>query len=470
MTDGASVELVNIKSGNNTTGTANTGFNRTYDVIGISSAKQFIVGLATDPGTFSSDTSSRNTSLPYYKKKRYNNTFYVYNHSEVVPYISGEQDGIYYVTLLNSSNSPTITPFTGEKFSQPVKELFPQTNRDNPVGDPEAAKCFASPSLIGDVVVNDVRDSITKETVDKYFRDSDVGVGITNIASTGTAHTITSVIDHGLNRVTSVSIVSGGAGYGSGSAGDLYNARLVSIGSSTTGKHATAKITFDSGGTITEVKIMDGGSAYGIGNTLAVVGVETTSGYSQAVVQVSNIYNNVGDSMRVLGISSESLQNYNDLYRITGVEIGEPTTVTVASATTITGISTAGIGFTDTQNAYFYLTGEALRISALDYTSSGGIATVTTSNRHGLKVNSKVRLTGADQALYNGDFIVQENLSLTSFSVNVGTGTTAPTMSGTMFGYREGYTSTDGALTVDDEVSERKNGSFICRYYYNSCC
>ena len=185
----------------------------------------FIVGLATDPGTFSSDTSSRNTSLPYYKKKRYNNTFYVYNHSEVVPYISGEQDGIYYVTLLNSSNSPTITPFTGEKFSQPVKELFPQTNRDNPVGDPEAAKCFASPSLIGDVVVNDVRDSITKETVDKYFRDSDVGVGITNIASTGTAHTITSVIDHGLNRVTSVSIVSGGAGYGSGSAGDLYNAR-----------------------------------------------------------------------------------------------------------------------------------------------------------------------------------------------------------------------------------------------------
>ena len=41
LTDGASVELVNIKSGNNTTGTANTGFNRTYDVIGISSAKQF---------------------------------------------------------------------------------------------------------------------------------------------------------------------------------------------------------------------------------------------------------------------------------------------------------------------------------------------------------------------------------------------------------------------------------------------
>ncbi|MEK9698478.1 MAG: hypothetical protein VW270_22090, partial [Candidatus Poseidoniales archaeon] len=167
-----------------------------------------------------------------------------------------------YVTLLNSTNSPTISPFTGEKFSQPVKELFPQTNRDNPVGDPAAAKCFASPSLIGDVVVNDVRNSITKETVDKYFRDTDVGVGITNIASTGLAHTITTTIDHGLNRVTSVSIVDGGAGYGSGSAGDLYNARLVAIGDSTPGQHATAKITFNSSGTITEVNIMDGGSAY----------------------------------------------------------------------------------------------------------------------------------------------------------------------------------------------------------------
>ena len=146
LTDGAQVELVNVKSANNTTGTANTGFNRTFDVIGISSAKQFIVGLATDPGSFSNDTSSRNTSLPYYKKKRLNNTFYVYNHSEIQPYIAGEQDGIYYVTLLNSSNSPTISPFTGDKFSQPVKELFPQTSRDNPVGDPAASKCFASPS------------------------------------------------------------------------------------------------------------------------------------------------------------------------------------------------------------------------------------------------------------------------------------------------------------------------------------
>ena len=46
-----------------------------------------------------------------------------------------------------------------------------------------------------------------------------------------------------MNRVTKIGISSGGAGYGSGAAGDLYNAKLVSIGSSVTGEGATAKLT-----------------------------------------------------------------------------------------------------------------------------------------------------------------------------------------------------------------------------------
>ena len=58
---------------------------------------------------------------------------------------------------------------------------------------------------------------------------------------------------------------------------------LVSIGSSTTGEGATAKLTVNGSGTITAVKLMNGGSAYGIGNTLNVVGVGTTTGFVQAV-------------------------------------------------------------------------------------------------------------------------------------------------------------------------------------------
>ena len=42
--------------------------------------------------------------------------------------VSGEQDGVYYLSVLNASVKPTVAPFTNEKFSQPVKELFPKVN------------------------------------------------------------------------------------------------------------------------------------------------------------------------------------------------------------------------------------------------------------------------------------------------------------------------------------------------------
>ena len=61
---------------------------------------------------------------------------------------------------------PTVTPFTEEKYSQPVKRMFPQTDRDNPVSDPESSQCFADSETIGLVEVNDPRKSITRETID----------------------------------------------------------------------------------------------------------------------------------------------------------------------------------------------------------------------------------------------------------------------------------------------------------------
>ena len=465
---GSQVELINIKSTNNTIGASGLGFNETYSVAGISSAKQFSVALATNPGTFTNDTSARTTALPHFKRKRYETTYYVYRFSEGQKYISGEQDGIYYFTLVNSTNKPTVTPFSEEKYSQPVKELFPQINRDNPTSDPAPTKCFAQSELIGEVVVNDVRSSITKETVNKLIRDTDVGVGIVNITSaTGTAHTITTSIDHGLNKVTALTITNGGTGYGSGTAGDLYNARLVGIGTSVTGLHASAKITVNSSGTITAIKIMDGGSAYGIGNTLAVVGVSTFAPFVQSVVTVSSIYNNVGDTLRVVSVQSEAYADYNDLYRITGVNVGGATSITVSSASTVSNSVSTGLGVTLTSGSYLYLTGEAIRINSLVYTASSGIATVVTANSHGLKVDQKVRFTGANQSQYLGSFVVTQIFDVLasspsySFSVNIGIGTTAPTATGTLLAFREGYTSNNGGITLNNE---NLNGRMIPSY------
>jgi hypothetical protein len=449
---GSQVELVNITSSTNSTGVGNSGFNRRYVVSGIGSAKNFSVGLTTNPGTFTNNTSARNASLPYFKRKRYSDVYYTYRTQEVQRYISGEQDGIYYLTTLNASNSPTVSPFTNENFSQPVKDLYPQTNRDNPISDPEETTCFASSELIGEVVVNDNRNSITKETLHKFLRDSDLGVGIANIQShVGTSHTITTRIDHGLNRITQVSIASSGSGYGSGTGGDFYNAKLVSIGSSVTGKHATAKITVDASGGITNIKIMDGGSAYGIGNTLHVVGISTFGSHTPAVIQVDQIYNNVGNTIRVIGVSSESYSGYNDLYRITGVNVGAATSITVESASTVSGFSTSGVGADLTSNAHLYLTGEAIRINTFAYDHVAGIATVTTYNNHGLKVDQKVRFVGANESQYNGDFVVTENISLNSFSVNIGVSTYSPTATGTLYAYREGIASNGGVITNNNE-------------------
>lgn len=456
---GSVVELVNVKSSTNTTAASNTGFNGTYSVTGISSAKQFSVGLNTNPGTFTSDTSSRTSTLPYFKRKNYKNTYYVYRSTEAQKYVAGQQDGIYYLTLVNSSNAPTVSPFTAEKYTQPVKELYPQTNRDNPVSDVDETSCFASSSIIGQVSVDDVRKSTTKETLFKVLKDTDVGAGVTNIVSTtSTTHTIYASVDHGLNRITAVSIGNSGAGYGSGAGGTLYNAKLVGFAGSTTGSYATAKITLNTSGNITDVKIMDGGSAYGIGNTLAVIGVTTTTGYSQAYVTVTKIYNNVGDTVRVSGITSDVSKPFNDLYRITNVIVGAAKSFVVSSSSAISG---GGAGADVTANAFTYLTGEAIRISALTYNNTTGIATVTTTNNHGLKVDNKIRFTGANESVYNGDFIVKENISLNSFSVTIGVTTSAPTATGTLYAYREGITSNGGIITTENE---NLNGRMVTNY------
>ncbi len=195
---GSGVELVNVKSTKNTTGAAGTGFNRYYNVVGISSTKTFSVGLTTDPGTFTNDTSARTTSLPYFKRKRYENVYYVYSAKESQDYIAGKQDGVYYLTVVNASNKPTVTPFKSESFSQPLTQLFPQTNRDTPDSDPLETKSFAVPETIGKVVVDNTQNSVTKETLNKYIIDGDIGIGITDIVShSGAAHTITTTLEHG---------------------------------------------------------------------------------------------------------------------------------------------------------------------------------------------------------------------------------------------------------------------------------
>ena len=460
------VELINIQSSTNSTGTANTGFNGTFHVTGITSAREFTVGITTDPGTFTSDTLTRTTSLPHFKRKNFESTYYIQDIEELQSYKQGEQDGIYYITPVNANNKPSVDPFTDNKFSQSIINLYPQIDRDTPKSDPDPAVSFARSIPIGEVIVDDVKKSITRETIDKFIRDVDVGIGLTNVITAvgGTSHRFNTKIDHGLNRITKVSIASSGTKYGSGSDADFYNAKLVSIGASVTGINATAKVGVING-QVNSVEIMDGGSAYGIGNTMHVVGIATTgdTGHTEAIVEVTDIYDNVGDVVRLTGVSSETYNQYNDLYRITEINVGGGKSFTAISDKSLVGVMTTGIGTSPLDKSAVYLTGGSLGISTLTYDPTSGIATFTSLSNHGLKLIIKVRVnTGV--STFRGSFVVTKNVSATQFAARVGTSITTATNVSTgssSFVFEEGFSSRDGTPTIENESL---NGRMVSRY------
>jgi len=434
LTTGSQVEITNVISGFNTTGKANLGFNGTFDVTDVVSRKEFKISIVTNPGDFTSDTSVRNQSLPKLKKKKHEGTFVVYKSDEIQRYVRNEQDGVYHLTVINSSNTPNVAPFTGVKLLQPLDNLYPEYDRDNPNSDPYAARSFAVADPIGKVVVNDPEKSITKETVISALENYGAGIGVTDILSEdpidGYRHTIFTSQDHGLNRIVEVEVEDPGTNYGTGIGitENLYNARLVGFAGSITGENATARVQVSSAGTLASVQIIDGGSAYGVGNTMQVVGIATTSGHTTGTVRVTKVYSNIGDSFTLERIT-ELYHGYNTTYEINTIDVGETKSFDVISATAVgIGSTISGIGEDNASDAFGYVNGPSFNITASDFTPATGIATFTTGiNPHGLQVNDKIVIGGntGDSEHFNGSFLIQRVDSLTDLVVNVGVSTLA---------------------------------------------
>jgi hypothetical protein len=447
---GSQVQIVNVLSSNNVSGLSTSGYNGTHTVTSIPTRRKFSYSLTNNPGTFLDNTSVRNTSLPYFTRKKLPGTYIAYRTEQVQEYVQNQQDGIYHISVINSSNNPTITPFDHLRLLQPVQYLYPQLDRDNIVSDPEASQSYALPDPIGQVVINDPQKSITKETLEDFLFENKVGFGLTNIVSnsTGTAHTFYTNIDHGLNPIVDLSITNVGFAYGTISAIEtLYNARLT--GGS--GEGASAVIKINPSGQITNIELMDGGSAYKVGDTLSVVGVATTSGHTAATVTVSAIYDHTNEVIKLDGIKERSYEQYNNHYKIT--EVLNSRSILVVSAGPITLPSTSGIGITATSNSNAYLTGKSFTISAFTYNNSTGIANVTLSsvNSHGFSVNDKVRIYGATSSLFNGEFIVTKVINLTRFEINIGISESSPSTGGTKYVLPVGYSSMDGDNTGREE-------------------
>jgi len=110
-----------------------------------------------------------------------NKTFYIYDIEEVQAFERGVNDGIYYLTLLCASITPTTSNFNNRKFSQNVNEVYPTFDRDNPIGDPDASVSVADNETIGLVTATDgasptpnadPQRSITKEAIEFLLTDT----------------------------------------------------------------------------------------------------------------------------------------------------------------------------------------------------------------------------------------------------------------------------------------------------------
>jgi hypothetical protein len=401
LTVGSEIETVNVIDG-------------TYSVVEIVSPTQFKIPLSNNPGIFNKNTSLRNDLLPYFKRIKTNNTYQIYSVEEVQEYIHNKQDGIYNLVVVNNSNSPTVSPFKEFKFSQPIENLYPQLDRDNINSDPEETVCFALPDKIGEVVVDDERKSITKETYYKFSEDFSVGLAITGWVSnsTGLAHTLFVNGSHNFNKIGSVTVNSVGSNYLQGT---YFGAQVLSTGS---GKNATAKIVINSGGTLDSIIIMDGGGGFGIGNTAVVVpaaGFGTTTGFTPAVVSVSQLNNSEGDTVYLQGNSSA--------FRITGINTSNEIRVSSATTTIIT------------KPGLLVSAGKSILINTFDYTPSTGIATIGVTTSHGILVNEKIQLGGFNHPYFSQETIVEQVPTLTSLIVNLGKDGEGLDTSGTRYVY-----------------------------------
>ena len=380
-----------VTSTDNTAGTANVGYNGTFVVSAVTNDKTFqysttdVFGKTHSPAGFTNDTSTRNTSLPRFERNDLKGNYYIYRSDVITPHVYNVQDGIYHLYVLNADNA-VATEFTNSKFSQNVTDLYPQFDRDNEDDNPAASKTYAKRAPIGDVVTNDLKKSITRETADKLLQDFSIGLPISSATKSAGVSTITFTKEHNLSGIVTFSALAGGSGYTNGT---YQNVKLLNDGTSTW-DGATARVVV-SGGSVTTVDIVAGGSGYADGEELDfdtnTIGGGTGAGVTISSSGISTIF---GNTVQITGIGTTT----GGYYRVLGVP----------GKNQISVASTAGdpeiIG-----GQYLINIGPQIAVDSSTYTASTGISTFTTSTPHGLVVGNRFRVLGV-----NGPGTTNENL------------------------------------------------------------
>ncbi len=105
--------------------------------------RQPITGFVLQP-------RSSETNSPQYAK-----VYYIFEVETYIPFERGVTDGVYYLTLLNASVSPSTDNFNDFSFSQNASDVYPAFDRDNPNADPNASVSVADNQILGKVTTTD---------------------------------------------------------------------------------------------------------------------------------------------------------------------------------------------------------------------------------------------------------------------------------------------------------------------------
>ena len=228
-------------------------------------------------GTFINTTSTRLEIIKFLELIEMNNNenLFVYRSTVITPYIENVQDGIYHLFVLNSNNK-MVDPsneFSNDKFNQNIVNLYPEYDRDNVNDNPPEANSFAKNFPIGDVVTNDLKKSITRETTNNFISGFDVSNTISLLINKQQyLATLTFDKEHSFESLKYVSSLSGGSGHTPASGQATYHNIKLLNNTSTPPTNAnwdgaTAMVTVQNGVAIAAT-ITDGGSGYKNGEQL----------------------------------------------------------------------------------------------------------------------------------------------------------------------------------------------------------
>ena len=406
--------IKNVTDSTYTSAEDNRGSNGTFVVSSVADDMTFGYTTSesyTPTNSFTNNTTSRTILSPRFERNNLQSNIYNYRNEVIAPYIKDIQDGVYHIYALISDKA-VPTEFTNIKYSQNVVDLYPQLDRDNIHDNPPSAKSFAKRAPLGEVVTNDLKKSITRESINTVLTSFGVGLDISGVSNSTTSATITFAKRHGLAGIVTFSTLTGGVNYASssGNQGTFQNVKLLNVSASGTWKGATARVVV-SGGGIISADIVSSGSGYTNGESLFFesaallsTGTQLGNGDSNARFNIatSGITTAIGNVVQFTGDGTTS----DTYHRITGV--GE-TTIGIAKTTGDPVV---------TNSQYAFVLGPSVLITNTTYSSidsSVGIRTFNCSAPHGMVAGNKFRVIDSSNN-NRGDYVVSGKIDIDSFT------------------------------------------------------